>query len=238
MKTFPIILIAMIALTGCKYKTGTAATTDDKTTMTAKDTLTYLALGDSYTIGESIPPEQSFPYQLASSLTADSVHVGTPTIIATTGWTTDDLLAAITGSNIHSKTYDLVTVLIGVNDQYEGLTQSNYRLEFKRLLDTAINFAKGDKTRVFVLSIPDWGVTPYANGQSKKNVSPQIDQFNAINKDESEKAGTHYLDITPLSRQIKTDTSLLAADQLHPSGKMYGLWVNKLAPMVKARLKK
>jgi lysophospholipase L1-like esterase len=234
-KVLPIILIAIVALTGCKNKG--AATTDDKTTMT-KDTLTYLALGDSYTVGESIPPDQSFPYQLARSLTTDSVHVGIPTIIATTGWTTDDLLGAITASDIHNKTYDLVTVLIGVNDQYQGLSQSDYRVEFKKLLDTAINFAKGDKSRVFVLSIPDWGVTPYADGQSKKNIAPEIDQFNAINKAESEKAGTHYLDITPMSRQIKTDTSLLAIDELHPSGKMYGLWVNKLAPMVKARLAK
>jgi len=236
MKALPIILIAIVAFAGCKNKG--AATTDNKTTMTAKDTLTYLALGDSYTVGESLSPDQSFPYQLARSLTADSVRVGTPTIIATTGWTTEDLLDAITASDIHNKTYDLVTVLIGVNDQYQGLTLSNYRVEFKKLLDTAINFAKGDKSRVFVLSIPDWGVTPYANGQYKKNIAPEIDRFNAINKAESEKAGTHYLDITPMSRQIKTDTSLLAIDQLHPSGKMYGMWVNKLAPMVKARLGK
>jgi len=238
MKKLSIILIAIIVFAGCKNKTGAAATTDNQTTMTAKDTLTYLALGDSYTIGESVSPDQSFPFQLTRLLAADSVYMANPAIIARTGWTTDDLIDAIADSDIHNKTYDLVTVLIGVNDQYQGLTQSNYRVEFKKLLTTAINFAKGDNSRVFVLSIPDWGVTPYANGQDKKNVAPQIDQFNAINREESKNAGVHYLYITDISRQIKTDTSLLAIDGLHPSGKMYALWMAKLEPMVKARLKK
>ena len=124
----------------------------------------YLALGDSYTIGESVPQDQSFPYQLNSLLAQSSVKVNAPTIIATTGWTTDNLINAINASDIHNKTYDFVTLLIGVNDQYQGLSQTNYRTKFVQVLHTAINFAKGDTSRVFVVSIPDWGVTPFANG--------------------------------------------------------------------------
>lgn len=200
-----------------------------------KGPFTYLALGDSYTIGESVPQPQSFPYQLTNLLNEYFFKVTTPTIIATTGWTTDNLINAIAQSNLHDKTYDVVTLLIGVNDQYQGLSQSNYRIKFAQVLHTAINFAKGDTSRVFVLSIPDYGVTPFAAGRGNL-ISPEIDQFNAINKDESLKAGVYYVDITPISKQAATDPSLVAADGLHPSGKMYGLWVNLLEPMVKTRL--
>jgi len=205
--------------------------------MAATNGFTYLALGDSYTIGESVPQEQSFPYQLTGLLATDSVQAIVPDIIAVTGWTTDNLINAIAATGIDAKTYDVVTLLIGVNDQYQGLSQTNYRTKFAQVLTTAISAAKGDASRVFVLSIPDWGVTPYANGQDAI-IGPQIDQFNSINKEESKKVGVHYLDITPISRQAKTDPSLIAGDGLHPSAKMYGLWVAQLEPMVKARLTK
>jgi lysophospholipase L1-like esterase len=234
MNFFKNTLIAITVATGTLSNT---INTTKSSIMTAKGPFSYLALGDSYTIGESVPQDQSFPYQLTHLLGTNSVHVSPPTIIATTGWTTDNLINALNAGGINNKTYDFVTLLIGVNDQYQGLSQSNYRIKFKQLLATSIHFAKNDKSRVFVLSIPDWGVTPYANGQDEI-ISPQINQFNAINKEESLKAGVHYLDITPISRQAKTVSELIAADGLHPSAKMYGLWVAPLEPMVKARLSK
>jgi lysophospholipase L1-like esterase len=147
------------------------------------------------------------------------------------------LISAIAASSINTKKYDFVTLLIGVNDQYQQLSQDNYRIKFAAVLSTAINFAQGDSSRVFVLSIPDWGVTPFAGGQDAL-IGPQIDQFNAINKAISLKTGVNYLDITAISRQAATDLTLVAPDGLHPSGKMYALWVNLLEPMVIARLKK
>jgi lysophospholipase L1-like esterase len=237
MKKVQLILIAIIAISGCTNGQAIIQANNTKSSMTATNGFTYLALGDSYTIGEAVPQEKSFPYQLTSLLAADSVQAVTPDIIAVTGWTTDNLINAIAASSIHNKNYDFVTLLIGVNDQYQGLSQTNYRVKFAQVLTTAISFAKGDASRVFVLSIPDWGVTPYANGQDAI-IGTLIDQFNSINKEESKKAGVHYLDITPISRQAKTDPSLIAGDGLHPSAKMYGLWVAQLEPMVKGRLRK
>ncbi len=198
--------------------------------------LNYLALGDSYTIGEEVPPEQSFPYQLIQQLNKGKHHVNDPTIIATTGWTTDELIEAISKSEVAHQKFDFVTLLIGVNDQYRGLSQDNYKIKFKQVLKTAIKFAGGNKTHVFVLSIPDWGVTPFAAGQDS-TISPHIDQFNAINKQISTAAGVNYLDITGISRQAKNDPDLIASDGLHPSGKMYSEWVKLLEPMVAAKLK-
>jgi lysophospholipase L1-like esterase len=233
MKALYSIILSIAVLSGCNKKQ-----MDDpvvNTTVNSADAFTYLALGDSYTIGEAVPQIQSFPYQLKNLLFSYSVNIANPTIIATTGWTTDNLISAISTSTIHNKTYDFVTLLIGVNDQFQGLSQANYRTKFAQVLATAITFAKGDTSRVFVLSIPDYGVTPFAAGM-ENIIGPKIDQFNAINKDESHKANVHYLDITPISRQAATDPTLIAPDGLHPSGKMYGLWMNLLEPMVKARV--
>ncbi len=205
--------------------------------MTAADTLSYLALGDSYTIGEAVPQNQSYPYQLADALNVQSLYVQPPTIIAVSGWTTDDLISAISQSGITDKKFNFVTLLVGVNDQYQQLSQENYKIKFAQVLNTAITFADGEASRVFVLSIPDWGVTPFAAGQGSV-IAPQIDQFNAINKSISKAAGVNYLDITPISRQAATDPGLIAPDGLHPSGKMYTLWVNSLEPMIADKLRK
>ena len=201
------------------------------------DTLTYLALGDSYTIGESVPQAQSFPYQLAQNLRADG-HAVTPDIIAVTGWTTANLKAGITSRNLKNHNYNIVTLLIGVNNQYRGLSQTDYRAEFAELLNTAIAYAGGNKKHVFVVSIPDWGVTPFADGRQRMQIAAEIDAFNAINKQETEKQGVSYIDITPTSRRAGYEVDLTAEDGLHPSGKMYGLWVNQLAPVVKQQLGK
>lgn len=207
----------------------------NKFMVTQTNTFRYLALGDSYTIGEAIPQAESFPYQLAATLNQQGFKVREPTVIATTGWTTDNLIDAITKSELEDKQYSLVTLLIGVNDQYQGLSQDNYKIKFQQVLNTSIQFAGGDKHRVFVLSIPDWGVTPFAHGRDAE-IGSQIDQFNAINKSISIAARVHYIDITPISKEAANDPSLIASDGLHPSGKMYGLWVNRLVVEVEKAL--
>jgi lysophospholipase L1-like esterase len=249
MKALQIILIALTSLSGCTKKADTTAITvsniktDNKITMTSPDSLTYLALGDSYTIGQSVTREQSFPHQLTDALNYSFIsaksqfHVQYPTIIATTGWTTDDLINGIANGGITNKKFSFVTLLIGVNDQYEQLSLSNYQVKFVQVLKTAINFSNGETSRVFVLSIPDYGVTPF--GSNRANIiSPEIDQFNAINRDESKKAGVNYLNITTISREAATNPGLVASDGLHPSAQMYQLWVKQLEPMILSQLKK
>jgi len=241
MKAFYSIVIAVITLTACAKKPivkqpVTTMNKQDTSKAVANDSLSYLALGDSYTIGEAVVRKDSYPYQLTGLLNASALKVATPTIIATTGWTTDNLINAIANSNITNKKFDFVTLLIGVNDQFQHLSQENYTVKFTEVLNTAINFAKGDTSRVFVLSIPDYGVTPFAGGNDAV-IGPQIDQFNAINKEISAKAGVNYLDITGISRQAATNPALIAPDGLHPSGAMYTDWMVVLAPMVASRLK-
>ncbi len=241
MKTIQLILIAITALSGCAKKAETAAPFKPDTTVTNKPMskpVTYLALGDSYTIGEAVPQSQSYPYQLKDLLNFYNLNVQSPDIIAVTGWTTDNLIAAISQSAFKDNKYDFVTLLIGVNDQYQRLSKDNYRTKFAQVLHTAINFARGDTSRVFVLSIPDWGVTPFAAGQDNI-IGPDIDQFNTINREETEKAHVfNYVDITAISRQAATDPALIAPDGLHPSGKMYQQWIQLLGPLVKQRLEK
>jgi lysophospholipase L1-like esterase len=245
MKCLQIILLTLTVISGCTKKQDRPVTytsphvTDTMATSNPTDTgiCNYLALGDSYTIGESVPANESYPFQLTNSINVAGFSAPSPTIIAITGWTTDNLIHAIATSNVVNNKYQVVTLLIGVNDQFQGLTQDHYRTNFIQLLYTAIKFANGDSTRVFVLSIPDYGVTPFAMGRDNI-IGPQIDQFNAINKEESRNAGVHYLDITGISREAANDPTLIAGDGLHPSGKMYKLWVDQLGPMVVERLQK
>lgn len=227
MKTTGLFIILITALTGCANRTMNHVTTAN----TKQTGLSYLALGDSYTIGEAVRAEASFPYQLADGLAKHQLPTSTPTIIARTGWTTDELIVAIKEKNLTGK-YDLVTLLIGVNNQYRGFNIDTYRTEFVQLLNTAITYAGGNKKHVFVVSIPDWGVTPFAEGRDRAQIAREIDQYNAINKEETLKAGVVYVDITPGSRNAATDAALVAGDGLHPSGKMYGEWVGKLLPEV------
>jgi len=240
MKAVVLILFGVGSLFGCaktlpKGDESFVQVTDTSTKMTNKNTLQYLALGDSYTIGESVDLSQSFPYQLKSNLTSQG-YTTDPKIIAVTGWTTTDLINAIAQANLTQK-YDFVTLLIGVNNQYQGKSQSQYRTEFIQLLNTAIASANGNKKHVFVLSIPDYSVTPFAQNSDKAKIAAEIDQFNDINLYESTNAGVNYLNITGISRQATTDPTLIATDGLHPSAKMYGLWVAGLAPMVVNNLK-
>jgi lysophospholipase L1-like esterase len=183
----------------------------------------YLALGDSYTIGERVSEAARWPQQLADSLTKRGLSISKPTIIATTGWRTDDLKNAIASANLKSE-YDLVSLLIGVNNQYQGKSSAEYAVEFEELLKLAIHLAKGKKHHVIVLSIPDYGYTPF--GKPKKDdITKAIDEFNEINARITYKYGIQYFDITEISRDGLKDPSLIAEDGLHPSGKMYSYWV-------------
>jgi lysophospholipase L1-like esterase len=190
--------------------------------------LTYLALGDSYTIGECVEESERWSVQLAHKLTALGKVVAQPKIIAQTGWTTDELKTAIVSENITTK-FDIVSLLIGVNNQYRGLIVEQFRTEFVDLLEMAIQFVDGKTSQVFVVSIPDWGITVFGGCGSKPEISSQIDLFNEVVKEESDKKNIAFVDITPISRQALNDSSLIAHDDLHPSGKMYELWAEKIA---------
>jgi lysophospholipase L1-like esterase len=182
----------------------------------------YLALGDSYTIGESVPAADRFPHQLAREL-----GIAEPQIVAKTGWTTDELNAAIDAADPQGP-FDLVTLLIGVNNQYRGRDAEQYRGEFVGLLQRAIAFAGGNAKKVIVVSIPDWGVTPFAEGRDRAAIATALDRYNAINREEAARAGARYVDITPVSR--RADPALVAEDKLHPSAKQYTEWVRLILP--------
>lgn len=195
-------------------------------TIPQNEPLKYLALGDSYTIGESVAEHQRWPVQLANALTHMGYHCRPPKIIATTGWTTDDLRQAIDAARL-PKNYNLVSLLIGVNNQYQGKSVDAYAAEFEELLNTAIQCAGNQKSKVFVISIPDYGFTPFGKSKQPK-ISLDIDAFNTINESIAEKKGVKYINITDISRQGLKDPELVAEDGLHPSGEMYRLWVERI----------
>ena len=200
------------------------------TPVPSTQTIRYLALGDSYTIGESVAENERWPKQLAAMLSEKNIQTEV-TIIARTGWTTEELWQGIQASPPQG-TYDLVSLLIGVNNQYRGYSVDEYREQFRFVLNKSIEYAGGDVNRVIVLSIPDWGVTPFAAGRHVDVISKEIGIFNTVNREETEAAGAHYVDITPISRQVLDDPALVAVDGLHPSGKMYTLWAEKALPTV------
>lgn len=188
--------------------------------------ISYLALGDSYTIGESVDEQQRWPVQLAERLSSKGKPCLPPKIIATTGWRTDDLANAIAKENLKAE-YGLVSLLIGVNNQYQGKSVDAYKPEFEELLKTAIKLAGGDKSKVFVVSIPDYGYTPFGKPKQPA-ISSELDKFNAANKEIAERMGVRYVNITDISRKGFDDPSLVASDGLHPSGKQYSLWVERI----------
>ena len=190
----------------------------------------YLALGDSYTIGESVAPDERYP-ALAMQ---ESEMPGRPDILAATGWTTGDLLAAL-ASEKPVPGYQVVSLLIGVNNQYQGRSRAEYREQFTTLLQTAITLAGDRPTHVIVLSIPDYSVTPFARGRGHDTtlIAAQIDSFNVINHAVALQYGVTWLDVTGESRKAAADPGLLAADGLHFSGKEYGIWARKMAPVIK-----
>ena len=196
----------------------------------------YLALGDSYTIGQSVNVEDRFPVQTVKYLKEQGFKFTAPEIIAQTGWTTSNLISAIEANTLSRPTYDIVTLLIGVNNQYQHKPKDEYASEFLTLLRKAIVYADNNVKRVIVLSIPDYGVTPFASGSDRDAIAKDIDAFNAINKKISDQAGVNYLDITALSRLAANDLSLVASDGLHPSGVEYKVWAQGLLPIIKRAL--
>lgn len=194
----------------------------------------FLALGDSYTIGECVAPAERWPAQLAVLL-ARGGAAGDPEIVAVTGWTTDELMAGIAEARPRGP-FALVSLLIGANDQYRGEDVEEYRARFRALLAAAVGFAGGEAGHVIVLSIPDWGVTPYADGRDRDAIAREIDAFNAAAAEEAARAGARWVDITPISRQPDPDGAGLASDRLHPSGSQYAAWARAALPHAAAAL--
>jgi lysophospholipase L1-like esterase len=212
-------LVFLTFLTSCLTHYSTSQT--DSTTQP----LSYLALGDSYTIGESINTKDRWPIQLKSALDSVGYRLKEPKIIAETGWRTDDMLNAAK-KKLGDNRFDVVSLLIGVNNEYQGKSLKSFESEFEECLKYAISKSKYDEKGVFVLSIPDYGYTPFAE-ENQKSISKRIDAYNEICKRISKKYDVLYIDITDISRRVKEDTTLVANDNLHPSAEQYALWVER-----------
>lgn len=221
-----------ILMAACSAKNATTVEPDNLITGKYR----YLSLGDSYTIGESVAPEERWSMILSDMLRKNGVDLSDPEIIAQTGWTTAELTDGIKSRNPQGP-YNLVSLLIGVNNQYRGQSLERYRTELQGLLKQAIGFAGGNSERVFMLSTPDWGVTPFAKGSDQAKIASEIDAFNQVAQEECTKLGIAFVDITPLSRTAKNDISQIANDGLHFSGKMYRQWAEKALPTVQRLLK-
>jgi lysophospholipase L1-like esterase len=226
-------LLPLLFLLGCAASTPKTMTTPPDSGTGAR----FLSLGDSYTIGESVPASDRWSVILAGLLREQGLAVLDPDIIARTGWTTAELSEAIRQAN-PSPTYQLVSLLIGVNNQYRGQPADRYRTEFRELLQTSIRLAGGRASRVFVLSIPDWGATPFAATRNRPQIATEIDTFNAIAREECQQAGIPFVDITPVSRTSLTDPAMVASDGLHYSGQMHRLWALEALPVAKERISK
>ena len=214
-----VVIVSFFVLTSC---------TTQKTDSMKAESFVFLALGDSYTIGEAVKMDERWPIQLANRLRTDSIKVD-PVIVATTGWTTDELQDGIVKSDVEGP-YDFVSLLIGVNNQYRGYPIEQYEREFKLLLDQAIKFAGGNPYNVMVVSIPDYGVTDFAKKKmlDEEKIAKELDNYNAIAEKISKLRDVQFMDITQGSRAAKNDASLIASDGLHPSGKMYAQWVDQM----------
>lgn len=239
------LIIILITLYGCgKEKTPVAPPYNPPVIVppvsppvTSTGSKKYLALGDSYTIGQSVEIKDRFPMQTKAWLNANGyTNLLTPDIIAATGWTTTTLQSAIESSTSLKNDYDVVSLLIGVNDQYQRRDTIGYRQNFTKNLVTAIYCAAGKPNHVFVLSIPDYGVTPFGKRDNPEQIREQIDWFNAINYEVTQQKGCTYINITPSTREAAYDLSLVASDGLHPSGKEYLKWAKMLAPVMKTAL--
>jgi lysophospholipase L1-like esterase len=197
---------------------------------------TFLALGDSYTIGEGAAPGERWPMQLTARLRDGGIDIADPQIVATTGWTTDELSAAMDASSF-APAYDIVTLLVGVNNQYRGRPVDEYRAQFHALLQRAVELAGGNAGHVIVVSIPDWGVTPFAarEGRNASVVARELDAFNAVAQAEATAACAHWVDVTTISRSPGARSELVD-DGLHPSAGQYARWTEAILPAVRVAL--
>jgi len=232
MRFFRMFLLLLLSLMGCTRQD------DPDPTVTppppVSEVVDILALGDSYTKGQGVDPGGNFPNQLADSLRQRGISVSGVRSIAQTGWRTDQLLGNINASaDIQDSLFSLVTLCIGVNNQFQNKDTAVYRAEFELILQKALGFAGNRTDRVVVLSIPDWAYTPYGQGSSNpSNISKAIDVFNAINLDISTRYKVLYVNVTGISRQGVAQPGLVATDQLHPSAKQYTLWIREMLPRI------
>lgn len=220
-----IILVLIITLFTACTSNNTTGKSRAELKEEAKNTITYLALGDSYTIGEMVSQPETFPFQLARAIEEKTKRkVATPVVIAKTGWRTDELLVAI--KSVKEK-FNLISLLIGVNNQFQAKDINVFREEFTQLIEQAISFSKTGNKGVFVYSIPDYSVMPFMRGEDNSKVRTELKNYNAICLDICKQLNVSFYDITPISRKAKTDFSLIADDKLHPSAAMYEMWVNQ-----------
>ena len=238
--TFTAFFVAVLLAIGCRMPNAATETPPVMPIMPANDApYTYLALGDSYTIGQSVADTVRWSVQLVKLLRGSGVAMQNAEIIARTGWTCNELQTqGIVESGNHN-TYDLVTLLIGVNNQFRGQPIEAFQTDFQNILSSALRFTKGiDQHHVVVLSIPDWGATPYGSTYNRATVSAEIDAFNAVERAECNRLGVRFVDITPISRTALGDASMVASDGLHFSGKMYALWAAQAKAAATAALGK
>lgn len=222
MKKIILMIVGLLPLISCGQDNS-----EEPKEMIIKNEIKFLALGDSYTIGESVTVAERWPVILANDLNQLDYEVSSPEIIAKTGWTTDELMDALEKQQVATN-FDLVSLSIGVNNQYRGRDLEEFRTQFVGLLLMAIQYANGNPKNVIVVSIPDWSVVPFAASRDQQKISREIDQFNAIKKEETLKRNITFVDITPISRMAKGSADYVASDGLHFSGKMHQLWVNEI----------
>ena len=226
---YALLVAVMVGFAGfIGYSRSLNVLVNNSQTQNVKHMYSYLALGDSYTIGEQVPSDDNFPHQAVKLLREHNMDVADPVIIATTGWTTDELMASIREHNIRD-TFSFVSLLIGVNNQYRGRDLDNYRREFTVLLNQSVAYAGNEPGHVFVLSIPDWGVTPFAIGRDRHKIAAEIDAYNAVAKEIALGRNCHFIEITESTRHNVALSGYLVGDELHPSGKEYSIWAQHLA---------
>ena len=236
MNTFKIILLILFLFNCTANESELLPDTSEEKNLQEKNDFNYLALGDSYTVGESVPVEQSFPMQLSNRLESE-LNKGVETkIIARTGWRTDDLQNGIANTRI-DKTQDLVTLLIGVNNQYQNKPFEQYEKEFPELLQTALGFVNGDIEKVLVISIPDYAFTPFGQSRDVDKISTEIDKYNEFAQSIASDFNVTFVDITDITREGLDQPKLVAPDGLHPSGQAYGKFVERILPFVLERFK-
>lgn len=238
MKHIIITIIIFLAAVSCKSHLDQIEQLDLNPQEDTTGKLSYLALGDSYTIGHNVAESERWSVQLVKMINENEKIVSAPLILAKTGWTTRQLINAINASaTISTSQYDVVSLMIGVNNQYQGQPVAQFRQEFKQLLTMSLSLAGNDPKRVFVISIPDWGVTP-AGGNNQEEIAKEIDAFNKVEFEECQEAQIEFIDVTPLSRTAKGNPSLVAKDDLHFSGEMYRKWADLILQKTKTIFKK